>query len=164
MPAAWQPILGTSLVLGTLIGLALNMLFRLGMRRVHTLEVQPGAVDVERIQEFLHTSGEQWGARADVIERAKFNLAQSIETIAEGFEPRGPLEVAATFDEFSLDIRVSYQGPLLELPERRPSNEEIMETEEGQRRLAGFMLRRYADRVSASHRAGRSTVTFHFDH
>jgi NCS2 family nucleobase:cation symporter-2 len=164
LPAAWQPILGTSLVLGTLVGLGLNVVFRLGMRRVQSLLIDPGAVDVERVQEFLHASGEQWGARADVIERAKFNLAQSIETIVEGCNPEGPLEVAATFDEFNLDIRVIYQGPLLELPTRRPSNEEIMETEEGHRRLAGFMLRRQADRVSSSHRNGRSTVTFHFDH
>lgn len=43
-------------------------------------------------------------------------------------------------------------------------NEEIMESEAGQRRLAGFMLRRYADRVQATHRAGRSTILFHFGH
>ena len=36
--------------------------------------------------------------------------------------------------------------------------------DEGQRRLAGFMLRRQADRVAAAHRSGRSTVLFHFDH
>jgi len=36
---------------------------------------------------------------------------------------------------------------LVEFPERRPSEEEIRETDEGVRRLAGFMLRRNADRV-----------------
>ena len=82
----------------------------------------------------------------------------------EARDPQGPLQVEATFDEFNLDIRVSYVGPMLELPERRPTNEEIMETEEGHRRLAGFMLRRFADRVSSTHRTGRSTVIFHFDH
>ncbi|MNC93845.1 hypothetical protein D3C83_105640 [compost metagenome] len=55
-------------------------------------------------------------------------------------------------------------GPPIDLPERRPSNEEIMESEAGQRRLAGFMLRKYADRVRATHKAGRSTILFHFDH
>jgi hypothetical protein len=39
-----------------------------------------------------------------------------------------------------------------------------MESEDGQLKLAGFMLRRQADRVRASHNAGRSTVLFHFDH
>jgi NCS2 family nucleobase:cation symporter-2 len=112
----------------------------------------------------METHGAAWGARRDVIERAKFNLAQSIETIVDGCEPRSPLEVEATFDEFNLDLRVSYAGPPLGLPEKRPTNEEIMESEEGQRKLAGFMLRRQADRVAATHKAGRSTILFHFDH
>lgn len=59
---------------------------------------------------------------------------------------------------------MSYIEPPPELPDKRPSNEDIMESEEGQRRLAGFMLRRYADRVAATRKAGRSTILFHFDH
>jgi NCS2 family nucleobase:cation symporter-2 len=164
LPEAWKAVLGTSVVLGTVIGLALNLLFRIGVRRVRSMRVMPDAMDPVRIEEFLQQSGEQWGARADVVERAKYNLVHSIETIVESCEPAGPMEIDATFDEFNMDIRVSYTGPLLELPEKRPTNEEIMETEDGHRRLAGFMLRRFADRVSAAHRAGRSTVTFHFDH
>jgi NCS2 family nucleobase:cation symporter-2 len=112
----------------------------------------------------METSGAGWGARRDVIDRASFNLAQSIEVIVESCDPQGPLEIEAAFDEFNLGLRVSYIGPPLELPEKRPSNEEIMESEEGQRKLAGFMLRRYADRVAATHRGGRSTILFHFDH
>jgi NCS2 family nucleobase:cation symporter-2 len=110
------------------------------------------------------TNGAAWGARRDVIDRARFNLMQSIETIMDGCDPQRGLQVEATFDEFSLDVRVSYTGPPLELPQKRPTNEEIMAAEEGQRRLAGFMLRRYADRVAATHRGGGSTILFHFDH
>jgi NCS2 family nucleobase:cation symporter-2 len=58
----------------------------------------------------------------------------------------------------------SYDGPPLDLPERRPTNEEIIADEDGARRLAGFLLRKYADRVQATHKAGRSTIIFHFDH
>ena len=82
----------------------------------------------------METQGAAWGARRDVIDRAKFNLTQSIETIVDGCAPEGPLEIEASFDEFSLDLRVSYAGPPLELPDQRPSNEEIMASEEGQRR------------------------------
>jgi NCS2 family nucleobase:cation symporter-2 len=112
----------------------------------------------------MEVQGAAWGARRDVIDRASFNLQQSIETIVEGCNPQGPLGIEATFDEFNLDLRVSYEGPPLELLDRRPTNEEIMASEEGQRRLAGFMLRRHPDRVQATHKAGRSTVLFHFDH
>lgn len=112
----------------------------------------------------METQGTAWGARRDVIDRARFNLTQSIETIFESCDPQGPVEIEASFDEFNLDLRVSYAGPPLELPDKRPSNEEIMASEEGQRRLAGFMLRRYADRVATTHKADRSTILFHFDH
>ena len=61
-------------------------------------------------------------------------------------------------------MRVSYDGPPLELSERRPTNEEIMASDDGARRLAGFLLRKHADRVDAAHKAGRSTILFHFDH
>jgi len=121
-------------------------------------------VDPAKIEEFMETQGAAWGARRDVIDRARFNLAQSVETIVDGCAPEGPLEIAASFDEFNLDLRVSYAGAPLPLPSVRPDNAEIMASDDGQRRLAGFLLRRLADRVQSTHRNGRATVSFHFDH
>jgi len=164
LPAATNAFFGSSLVLGTVTALALNLVFRLGVRRTQKLVVDPQHVDPAAIEAFMETHGAAWGARRDVIDRAAFDLAQSIETIVDSGVASGPLEIEASFDEFSLDLRVSYDGPPLELPEVRPSNEEIMASAEGARRLAGFMLRRYADRVQAAHKAGRSTILFHFDH
>jgi NCS2 family nucleobase:cation symporter-2 len=164
LPATALTLFGSSLVLGTLTALALNLLFRLGVRKTEKLAVDAARVDSVAIESFMEAQGAAWGARRDVIDRASFDLTQSIETIVESCEPQGPLEIEASFDEFNLDVRVSYSGPPLELPEKRPTNEEIMASEEGQRRLAGFMLRRYADRVAATHRGGRSTILFHFDH
>jgi NCS2 family nucleobase:cation symporter-2 len=164
LPAPVRPFVASSLVFGTLVAVTLNLVFRLGTRRSQALTVDPAALAPGQLAEFMEVQGAAWGARRDVIDRASFNLQQSIETIVESCEPRGPLTVTASFDEFRLDVRVSYEGAPLELPERRPTNEEIMESEGGQRRLAGFMLRRLADRVLTQHRGGRATVLFHFDH
>jgi NCS2 family nucleobase:cation symporter-2 len=164
LPASVQPLVGSSLVAGMLAAILLNLIFRIGARRVQNLVVPAGRVDPVALEQFMEANGASWGARRDIINRATFNLAQSIEVIMDSCEPQGPVEVAASFDEFNLDLRVSYVGPPLELPEKRPTNEEIMDSEDGQRKLAGFMLRRHADRVRASHNAGRSTVLFHFDH
>jgi NCS2 family nucleobase:cation symporter-2 len=162
--SGFAPIIGSSLVLSTVIALGLNLLFRLGMKRTATLIVRPDAPNPAKIDEFMEASGAAWGARREVIDKARFNLAQSVETIIDSCDPQSPLEIQATFDEFSLDLRVRYIGPQLELPDLRPSNEEIMESEAALRKLAGFMLRRNADRVSASYRSGQSTILFHFDH
>jgi xanthine permease XanP len=163
-PGWIQPLLVSSIVLGPVLALLLNAIFRLGVRKTQKMVVEPSRIDSAAIEDYMETSGAGWGARRDIIDRASFNLSQSIEVIVESCDPQGPLEIEATFDEFNLDLRVSYVGPTLELPEKRPSNEEIMASEEGQRKLAGFMLRRYADRVQATHKAGRSTILFHFDH
>ena len=163
-PGWVQPVLVSSIVLGPVMALVLNGLFRLGIRKTQKMVLEQAQLDPATIEAFMETSGAEWGARRDVIDRASFNLTQSIETILESCDPQGPLEIEASFDEFNLDLRVSYVGPPLELPDKRPSNEEIMASEEGQRKLAGFMLRRYADRVRATHKAGRSTILFHFDH
>jgi hypothetical protein len=77
---------------------------------------------------------------------------------------RRPDHIEASFDEFNLDIRVSYQGEALEFPDRRPSIEQIRDSDDGVRLLAGFMLRRNADRVRSDAKDGRALVHFHFDH
>jgi len=163
-PGWLQPLVSSSLVLGTVSALFLNAIFRLGVRRSQSLRVEAAQLDPEKVEAFMEAQGAGWGARRDVIERATFNLTQFLETIGESCAPQGPLGVEASFDEFNLDLRVSYAGPPLELPEARPTNQESMASEEGQRKLAGFMLRRHADRVHASHKAGRSSILFHFDH
>ena len=163
-PPGLAPLVGSSFVFSTLVALLLNFLFRIGVKQTATFQVESAPVDPVELDQFLEINGATWGARRDVIDRAKFNLAQSLEVVLDSCDPQGPVDIAASFDEFNLDLRVSYVGPAIELPMRRPTNEEIMESEEGHRRLAGFMLRRFADRVSATHRNRRSTVLFHFDH
>jgi NCS2 family nucleobase:cation symporter-2 len=164
VPAAAQPLVSSSLVLGTATALLLNVVFRLGVRRTRTLTVEPERLDPRRVENFMEAQGAAWGARRDVIDRASFNLTQSLEVIVDTCEPAGPLVIEASFDEFNLDVLVSYLGAPLELPETRPSNDEIAASDAGHRRLAGFMLRRYADQVQATHRDGRTTLLFHFDH
>ncbi len=75
--------------------------------------------------------------------------------------PRPPLMLPLVF---ALNIELGYEGQLLELPERRPSEEEIRETEKGLRKPAEFMLRRNADRVKSAHKDDLANVHFHFDH
>ena len=164
LPPAVRLFTSSSLLLGTLSALLLNVVFRLGVRRTAKLTVRPRYVDADQIEKFMESHGAAWGARRDVIDRAKYNLAQSLETIIEGCQPQSDVDVEATFDEFSLDVQVSYSGAPLELPSERPSLDEIAESDAGHRLLAGFLLRQFADRVQVMHKGGRSTILFHFDH
>ena len=162
--SSWRPMVGSSLVFATLVGLALNLLFRIGVKQSVAIAMDRGRIDAGQIDDFMRTHGGRWGARQDVVARATFAANQLVEAAAEHGWKSGPLSLQASFDEFNLDLRLTYQGDALEFPERRPSDEEIRETDEGVRRLAGFMLRQNADRVHSQTEDGLASVHFHFDH
>jgi NCS2 family nucleobase:cation symporter-2 len=163
-PKSLAPLVGSSLVLSTLLALALNLLFRIGVKKTVRLTIESAHADSQKIEDFLQSNAAKWGARPDVVKRATFAALQLLEAVEENCWRGGPITVEASFDEFSLDIRVSYQGETLEFPDRRPSNEQIRDSDNGVRLLAGFMLRRNADRVRSDAKDGRALVHFHFDH
>jgi NCS2 family nucleobase:cation symporter-2 len=164
LPPAVRLFTSSSLLLGTLSALVLNVIFRLGVKRTATLRVDPGQVDPGKIEQFMQAQGAAWAARPDVVGRATFAANQLVEAVTENFWKSGPLALQASFDEFNLDLRLSYNGELLEFPDRRPTDQEIRETDEGMRRLAGFILRHNADRIRSETHDGIATVHFHFDH
>jgi len=165
IPAAIEPIVSSSIVLGTVTALLLNGLFLLGQRQRVTFVVQPEAADADaQVEEFFDAAGRRWGARADVMVRVAFGIKQAIETIREHCDPQGPIAIEAQFDEFNLDVRITYRGAPLEFPDQRPSAGDIIETETGHLRLAGFLLRQNADRVRTWPKDGATVLEFHFEH
>jgi hypothetical protein len=105
-----------------------------------------------------------WGARRDVIARASLAAQQLIEVIADTCQPRGPVTLSGSFDEFDLTVEALYTGNPLELPERRPTPDEIAHGDDGVRLLAGFLLRHNADRSTATHRGEACAVRLQFHH
>jgi len=163
-PPGAGALIGSSLVLATVTALGLNLLFRIGVKKRVRLTITGEATDPQTIESFFARCGGAWGARPEVIGRAIFGVEQLAETVFENCAPQGPLAIEATFDEFNLDVRVHYQGEMLELPDTRPTDQEIRESADGVRRLAGFLVRRNADRARVPQLQGRVTIHFHFDH
>ena len=161
LPELLQPVFGNSLVLGTTCAVVLNMIMRIGIRERETLQLAANADAREAIDRFMSEQGARWAARHDVVNRARFCAQQAVEVIGDA---PGGMEIAASFDEFNLDVRLAYAGAPLPLPERKPDTAEILAGDDGERLLAGYLLRGSADKVQCTHRAGRSVLHFHFDH
>ena len=164
VPEWAQPLVTSPLVLATLVALSLNLVFRLGIRRkVHTT-VDPSSSDVKDISNFIERCAGMWGARRDVVNRLEFAVQQSVEAVIEFCEIDGRLALEIGYDEFVIDAVITYNGATLEFPDQPPTKEEILETEDGHRRLAGFLIRRYADRIDSSRIGGGTVLRLHFDH
>jgi xanthine permease XanP len=163
-PKPLMSLIGSSLAFSTLIALLLNLLFRIGIKKTVTLSIEHADIDPEKVEKFFKSNGAIWGARPEVVTRATFGVIQLLDAVRQNCWRSGPIEVSASFDEFNLDVRASYEGEPLDFPERRPSNREIVESENGARLLAGFMLRRCADRIRSQSKDGTATVFLHYDH
>ena len=160
-PLLLHPILGNAIVLGTVSAVLLNLIMRIGIRQRVTMSLDTGQVNREAIERFLSEQGGRWGARRDIISRAIFGVVQVLEVV--GNAPKGA-EVEASFDEFNLDVRIRYKGAPLIIPERKPTPREIIASEEGERSLAGYLLRQSADRINCKASGNAAEVQLHYDH
>ena len=159
-----QPLVTSPLVLATLVALALNLIFRLGIRRKVAMTIDPGALDPKSISDFIERNAGIWGARRDIITRVEFAVQQTTEAIIEACNIKGLVTIEVSYDEFVVDAVVTYEGAPLEFPNQPPGKREMLETEEGPRRLAGFLVRRHADRMESERSGGHTVVRLHFDH
>jgi len=157
-------MIGSSLVFSTVIALGLNLLFRIGVRRVLTINLEPADWKSEQVQEQLTRQGATWGARPDAMGDATWAICQVLEAVADNCWNAGTLKIEVAYDEFNLDVRMQYSGEVLEFPSQRPTQEEILASDDGVRRLAGYMLRNIADRMHSESQQGSAVLRFHFDH
>ncbi|MGA3302745.1 MAG: solute carrier family 23 protein [Methylovirgula sp.] len=164
VPQWARPLVTSPLVLATLVALSLNLVFRLGIRRSVVMSVDSTNVQPGEIVNFIERAAGTWGARRDVVSRLEFVVQQAVEAIVEFCQVKGPIALAVSFDEFDIDAKLSYDGIALDLPEWPPSQEDLLETAEGPRRLSGFLVRRQADRARSTQEHGATVLTLHFKH
>jgi NCS2 family nucleobase:cation symporter-2 len=159
-----QPLVGSPLVLATLVALSLNLIFRIGIRRKVATAVEPGTVDYEELRNFIERSCATWGARRDVATRVEFAVQQAVEAIVEFASVAGPITCEVAYDEFDIDVALAYRGKPLELSGPRPSRDEIVESDEGAARFAGFLIRQQSDKAQALSEDGAARLLLHFRH
>lgn len=163
-PRALASVFGSSLVFSTVIALVLNLLFRMGVKKSVILTVEYEDADPQLIEKFFKAQGATWGARPDIVSRATFGVLQLVDAVREHGWREGRMRIDASFDEFNLDVNMSYTGEAIEFPDQRPTNRQIVESEDGARLLAGFMLRKCADRIRSQFKAGQASLLLHYDH
>ena len=163
-PHALAPLLSSSLVCGTVLALLLNALFRLGVKRSATLSIDPAGYKSEQLQRFVDHQGALWGARRDVIARALQALDQLMDSVLAYCEPQGAVQLTLSFDEFNLRAELDHEGAAMLFSQVRPTLDDIVDSDDGVRRLAGYMLRQSADSVAAQQRGNRQLTLLRFEH
>jgi len=164
VPALLLPAFTSSLSVATLSAMLLNLLFRIGIAQRAKLQIDPRADSSEQIFLFMEKQGGAWGARKEVIDRAKSAMNEFIETARALELSTGKIAAEVSFDEFNLDVDVRYDGEPMEFPIERPTDADLLGDERAVAKLAGFLIRKYVDGIKSDRINGRCRVQLHLEH
>jgi len=159
-----SPIFSSSLSLAAMTALSLNLIFRIGIAKKVKLQLMPEADSSQKIFEFMERNGGAWGARREVISRAVAGMNELMEAVIEHRLTEDAIDMDVNFDEFNLDVDIRYKGELMEFPQQSPDVAKVLEEKEEQLRFSGFLMRKYADKITGSTKSGLTHIRMHFDH
>jgi xanthine/uracil permease len=151
--------------MGLLVAALLSALFRIGVHKRATRHFAISGVTLDEFESYMEQQGRLWGARRDVVSRAEHASWQAFEMLLNGFiDPAHPEIVLSTrSDEYSLTLIFEYQGTLPPVGAERPTPEEMIETDDAEARLTGYMLSHLADRVRVQNQGAECTLRLTFE-
>ena len=159
-----RPVFHSSLSAATLLAILLNLVFRLGIASKAGVELAPGPDASEHVFAFMQRQGGLWGARKEVIDKAAAAADEFMEAVREHELTRAPVHLEARFDEYRLELEFSYRGRAMAFPESRPEPGELLLDPQAMDRMAGYLVRRYADKISAVENGDACRVKLSFEH
>jgi NCS2 family nucleobase:cation symporter-2 len=163
VPELIRPIFASSAALATVIAVALNLLFRIGVAKQSKLQLTQCNGNLDEISRFMDEHGAAWGMRREVVSRATDAIYEFV-TNAGNLNLRSPeISVTAEFDEFRLDVEIEYDGSPIELSKTMPSVEELA-SGYGVAMLSHYIIRESADQVRVKKRGAHSVLCLHFEH
>jgi xanthine permease XanP len=111
----------------------------------------------------MQKNGATWGARPDVTNKAASALAEVVESVLWSGLTKGPVRAEARFDEFNLDLSISYEGDVLDLSPQRLDLESD-QVESALAHIAGHLIRQLTDRIKCDSKNGQAKILLHFEH
>ena len=159
-----RPVFSSSLSLATVSAVVLNLLLRIGVKKHIQLEL-PLSGFTDKIFDTMEKQGGAWGARREVIYKASAAMNEIMEVLAlGGLVKHESVQLMVKFDEFSLNSSIHYDGEKMEIPDRRPDPDQLLEDPSSQFRLAAFLACSYADSITTGISNGKQEIRLHFEH
>jgi NCS2 family nucleobase:cation symporter-2 len=159
-----KPLFSSSLAVTTVLAVVLNLIMRIGIARQETLKLVSGTDVSQKIFQFMENQGAAWGARREVIYNAMAAMNEFMEATAHAELTDPNVVLTARFDEYNLDVRIRYEGKPMDFPAERPDKTELRQDPGAVARLAGYLVRQYADKLTVTQEGKSCVIDLHFNH
>lgn len=159
-----QPIFSSSLSLGAVTVVILNFLLRIGISKTRNLILHTSDNFNEIIYNFMDKAGSNWGARPEVIYKARAAMIEFMDGSSYLDLTSDEIKMELNFDELNLTLKIIYQGQGMKFPSVKPSKEEILSRDDAIRDLSGYLIRHYADKVRSESEGDYYQISLNFEH
>ncbi|MEI8395673.1 MAG: solute carrier family 23 protein [Rhodospirillaceae bacterium] len=159
-----QPFVESSVVLSIVSALLLNVLFRIGIKKVAVTGFQPGPEASQTLYNFVQIRAGEWAARQDVVQRVIRAICEFAELSEALVDPGETVCVGITFDEYLLTVDITYSGRPFEVGRVPPTEDELLEDDGAMARLGAILVARAADRVTVKTDGGICRLALAFNH
>jgi hypothetical protein len=173
-PRAIHYLAENGVIVGGVVAIVLNLLFRLGLSQRATLVLpEDSAQRAQAVVQFVEGQGAAWSARRDAVHRAATAVHEAVDAIAAAGQGRRVLEIRGSFDEFNLDFELRHSGAPLELAGHAPVSAALLDTDDDTfltqldsalEGVSAVLLKRLADRITTGERSGQAYFRMHFAH
>lgn len=157
-------IVGSPFALASLCAIILNCLFRIGTSQTANMSIESLLAGISSVVRFLEINGSTWGARRAVMQKVQAAVSEVLESVILLKLSEGDVDVQARFDEYNLDVEITYAGQPFPQITEMPSPEKLLEDENCVLHMSGLLIRQYADKVSFAVRQDKQQISLHFDH
>jgi xanthine permease XanP len=164
LPDWLYSIVGSPFAVATLCAVTLNCLFRIGTSQKAVLKVDPSLLSIATVVRFLEGKGATWGTRRLVMQRAQAAVSELLESVITLKLSEGDIDISARFDEYNLDLEVTYFGRPFPNAREYPTPEQLLEDEDSVLHMSGLLIRQHADKVSFTVQQDTHHISLHFDH
>jgi NCS2 family nucleobase:cation symporter-2 len=156
-------IVSSPFALASLCAVLLNSLFRIGTSQRASLSIGASTESIGPLLRFLDAQCAAWGIRRQVFFQLQACATEVVELLILMQSAEGPVNIEARSEEHGLELAIAYAGAPLPLEPGSPDPEEFLSSKAAAARLAGALVRQYADGVSIESRQGRQRIKLHFE-
>ncbi len=159
-----QPIFSSSLSLGAISALVLNLMMRFGVKKVVTTQLSNTKPDIDYIFEFMEKQGQSWGAIKEVVNKATYAIIEAMEAIWTNQYSKTPVELKVSFNEFKLSANLIYRGEPIHMNAIKSLDQIVDKDLKDPDLLTGYMIHVYADHLKQTEKHDRVNIILRFKH
>jgi len=153
----------TVLSLALISAVALNLIFRLGIKRTQVFVFDKTTKTSEPLRKYLKSHEKEWHLDDELIKHIDTSTESMVRHVEDVHLIDGPIEVEVSYDEVKVEIKMEYRGTVATVRNVGTLRKHFAQEEAFVSGLSDFLTDVYPDGIQTWSKGDRSEIRMQFD-